>query len=100
MDIKVEELKQRMDQNEELIIIDVSEPFEYDEFNIGAKNIPLSNIPTYLHELDAQKDKEIIVHCRSGVRSATAKAILQQAGFSNVRNLLGGMVEWQGKFKV
>jgi len=98
MDITVEELKQRMDAGEQLFIIDVREPHEYDEFNIGALNIPLGTIPIKLYDFDEDKEREIIVHCRSGVRSNTAKAFLMQAGFNNVKNVLGGMLEWQAKF--
>ena len=98
MDIKVEELKKRMDNKENLVIIDVREPHEYSEFNIGGKNIPLGTLPVMLPELEEFKASEIIVHCRSGKRSATAQAILQQSGFQNVRNLIGGMMEWQDKF--
>lgn len=98
MDITVEELKQRMDGRENLVIVDVREPHEYAEFNIGARNIPLAAIPALLPELEEFKDRELIVHCRSGKRSATAQALLQQAGFQKVRNLIGGMLEWQDKF--
>jgi rhodanese-related sulfurtransferase len=98
MDITVEELKQRMDNNEKLFIIDVREPHEYAEYNIGVENIPLGSLPMKLYDFDERKDDEIIVHCRSGMRSATAKALLEQSGFKNVRNLIGGMLEWQAKF--
>lgn len=98
MDITVEELKQRMDAGEDLLIIDVREPHEFEEFNIGAMLIPLATVPSRLDEFDEDKDREIIVHCRSGMRSNTAKAFMVQAGFTNVRNLLGGMLEWQNKY--
>ena len=93
MDITVEELKQRMDAGEDLFIIDVREIHEYEEFNIGAETVPMR-----MYDFDDDKDREIIVHCRSGVRSNTAKAILVQSGFTNVKNLIGGMLEWQSKF--
>jgi rhodanese-related sulfurtransferase len=99
IDITVEELKTRMDLKEPLNIIDVREQHEYEEFNIGARLIPLSTLPDMLGELDELKDEELIIHCRSGNRSGTAKAFLAQAGFTKVRNLLGGMLEWQSKFK-
>jgi len=51
-----------------------------------------------MHDWEAWKDREVVVHCRSGGRSATAKALLNQAGFSSVRNLLGGMMDWQMQF--
>ena len=95
MDITVEELKKRMDAGEELLIIDVREVNEYAEFNIGAINIPLGTLPMKMYDFDDDKDREIIVHCRSGMRSASAKALMVASGFTNVRNLLGGMLEWQ-----
>lgn len=97
-DITTDELKQRMDSGEQLHIYDVREPYEYDEYNIGAINIPLGELPGRLSELAHLKDNEVIVHCRSGARSANAKMFLQDSGFSNVRNLLGGMLDWQSKF--
>ncbi|MEI6508803.1 MAG: rhodanese-like domain-containing protein [Bacteroidota bacterium] len=98
-DITCLELKERMDKNEKLNIIDVREPYEYDAFNIGAKLIPLGTLPMSLHELESLKNEEIIVHCRSGARSANAKLFLMNNGFTNVRNLLGGMLEWQSRFE-
>lgn len=98
MDITVEELKERMDANESLHIIDVREPHEYEEFNIGVQNIPMGEIPTRLDEIKHLKDEELIVHCRSGGRSGNIQSFLQSNGFTNVRNLIGGMLEWQEKF--
>ncbi|MEZ5013100.1 MAG: rhodanese-like domain-containing protein [Chitinophagales bacterium] len=97
-DITVEELKERMDAGEDLFIIDVREPHEYAEFNIGAENIPLAALPMRFWDFDDKKEEEIIVHCRSGARSASAKAFLTQSGFTKVRNLSGGMLEWIHKF--
>lgn len=97
-DISVKELKQRMDAGEELIIIDVRQPEEYQEYNIGVKLIPLGELPIHIDDLEDDKEAEIIVHCRSGARSASAQAMLQSQGFTNVRNLLGGMLEWQATF--
>ncbi|MEI7979418.1 MAG: rhodanese-like domain-containing protein [Bacteroidota bacterium] len=97
-DITTDELKQRMDASEKLIIFDVREPHEYEEFNIGATLIPLGELPNRITELENLKDQEIIVHCRSGARSNNAKMFLEDAGFTNVRNLLGGMLDWRSKF--
>lgn len=97
-DITVEELKMRRDQGENLVVIDVREPFEYEEFNIGGKLIPLGTLPNALDDLEDYKDSELIVHCRSGARSANAKAFLQSVGFTKVRNLLGGVMDWQAKY--
>lgn len=97
-DITVEELKERLSKGETPVIIDVREDWEYQESNIaGAKNIPLGTLPQRLNDLEDLKGKEVIVQCRSGNRSASAKAFLQQQGFSNVRNLLGGMLAYQGE---
>lgn len=98
MDITVEELKARMDTGEDLFIIDVREPHEYEEFNIGAQLIPLATLPMKMYDFDEDKDREIIIHCRSGMRSNTGKALLVASGFTNVKNVIGGMLEWQSKF--
>jgi rhodanese-related sulfurtransferase len=95
-DITTDELKQRLANGENPFIIDVREPHEYAEFNIGALNIPLGSLPQRLEELEDYKNDEIILHCRSGARSGNAKAFMAQQGFKNVRNLLGGMLAWQG----
>ncbi len=97
-DITCEELKQRMDSGEKLNLIDVRESYEFDEFNIGAILIPLGSLPPKLAELESIKDEEIIIHCRSGNRSAQAKMYMMDQGFTNVRNLLGGMLEWQSLY--
>jgi rhodanese-related sulfurtransferase len=95
MDITIEELKERLDKGEALNLIDVREEYEFDEFNIGAKLIPLGELPERLEEIEAWKDEEILIHCRSGARSGRAKEYLESEGFSNVRNVLGGMLAWQ-----
>lgn len=97
-DITVQELKERIDKGEKLTIIDVREPHEYEEFNIGAQLIPLGTLPAKLADLEALKNQEIIVHCRSGARSANAKMFLSDNGFDQVRNLLGGMLAWREAF--
>lgn len=97
-DITVLELKARLDRGEQPVIIDVREPWEFEEYNIGAQLIPLGDLPGKLDDLEDLKDTEIIVHCRSGARSATAKAFLSSQGFTHVRNLLGGMIDWQRNF--
>lgn len=99
MDITVQELKERMDNGEQLNLFDVREPHEYEEYNIGAKLIPLGDLPSHIDELTALKDQEIIVHCRSGARSGNAKLFLMDNGFTNVRNVLGGMLAWRDAFE-
>jgi rhodanese-related sulfurtransferase len=97
--ITVEELKARMDAGEKINLIDVREPHEYAEFNIGGQLIPLGKIQTMqTEELDDLKDEEIIVHCRSGQRSMMACMFLETLGFKNTKNLAGGILAWQEKF--
>ncbi len=94
--ITVEELKKRLDAGEQLHIIDVREPWEYAEFNIGGKLVPLGKITSMqTEELDDLKDEELIIHCKAGSRSAQACMVLEQLGFSNVVNVTGGMLAWQ-----
>jgi rhodanese-related sulfurtransferase len=95
MDITIEELKERIDKGEQLNLIDVREEYEFDEFNIGATLIPLGELPDRLEEIEAWKDQEILIHCRSGARSGRAKEYLTSEGYTNVRNVLGGMLAWQ-----
>ncbi|WP_143960738.1 rhodanese-like domain-containing protein [Litoribacter populi] len=90
-DINVQELKERLEKKEEFGFVDVREEWEYEEDNLGALNIPLSQLPHQLDQIDDYKSKELVVHCRSGARSDNAKKFLQTKGFSKVRNLLGGI---------
>jgi rhodanese-related sulfurtransferase len=97
--ITVEELKARMDNKETLHIIDVREPYEYAEFNIGGTLVPLGKIAgMQLEDLEDFKNEELIFHCKAGSRSAQACMILEQAGYTNVVNVTGGMLAWKQKF--
>lgn len=93
-DITVQELKAKMDAKETFVFIDVREPVEYQQYNLGAKLIPLGGLMQHMDKLADHRDSEIVVHCRSGKRSATAKHMMEQQGFSKVRNLVGGVLEW------
>ncbi len=94
--ISVQELKKRMDAGEKLNIIDVREPAEYAEFNIGAHLMPLGQIANMqIDDLIDLKNEEIIFHCKGGTRSMQACMILETAGFTNVVNLTGGMQAWK-----
>ncbi|GAA3995031.1 hypothetical protein GCM10022408_01760 [Hymenobacter fastidiosus] len=95
-DITPAELKQRQAAGETPTIIDVRETWENEEGHIkGSRNIPLGTLPEKVDELEDLKEQEIIVHCKGGGRSASAKALLVQHGFRNVRNLLGGFQAYQ-----
>jgi rhodanese-related sulfurtransferase len=95
MDISVQELKQRLDEGTAPKIIDVRESWEYDADHIDAENIPMGQVPGQLDELGAWKYQELVVCCRSGGRSGNIATFLRSAGFSNVRNLTGGMLAWK-----
>jgi len=97
--ISVEELKTRIDAGESLHLLDVREPGEHEEFNIGGVLVPLGDIRNMQTEnIDDWKDLEVICYCRSGNRSGQACMILETAGFTNVKNLSGGMMAWQDRF--
>jgi sulfur-carrier protein adenylyltransferase/sulfurtransferase len=91
----VEDLKQRLDAKDEILVLDVREPDEYKAGNIGGKLIPLNDLPKRLSELDPAK--ETVVHCRGGGRSSKAVEFLQARGFGNVKNLAGGILAWAEK---
>ena len=95
MDITVEELKERLEKGEDLHFYDVREEHEYEEDNLGAILIPLGELPDHLDELEALKDEEIIIHCRSGARSGKAARYLESQGYLNVRNVLGGILAYR-----
>src|SRR5437868_5280917 len=92
VEMQVEELKRRLDAGEDLFVLDVREPHEYQICNIGGHLIPLGDLPKRVSELDSSR--EIVAHCRSGVRSAKAVNFLKQSGFKKVRNLAGGILAW------
>jgi sulfur-carrier protein adenylyltransferase/sulfurtransferase len=91
-EIQVEELKRWLDAGDDVFVLDVREPHEYQICNIGGYLIPLGDLPKRVHELDSSR--EIVAHCRSGVRSAKAVDFLHQAGFRKVHNLAGGISAW------
>ncbi len=94
-EIQPEELKAKLDAGEDIFILDVREPHEYQICNLDGYLIPLGELPQRAHELDSSR--EIVAHCRSGVRSAKAVSFLQQAGFRKVKNLAGGILAWSDK---
>ncbi len=95
-DIMIQELAERIKNNDVPMLIDVREHFEHQDFNIGGDLAPLqTSFPFKIQELAGREEEEIVVYCRSGNRSGMAKKMMEQAGFKNVRNLLGGMLAWQ-----
>ena len=91
-EITPKELKARLDRGDDLYILDVREPHEYQICQIGGHLIPLGDLPRRVNELDSSR--EIVAHCRSGKRSADAVAFLRQAGFKKIWNLKGGILAW------
>jgi rhodanese-related sulfurtransferase len=97
--ISVEQLKARLDAGESIHLLDVREPFEHENFNIGGVLLPLGRIQQMETDaVDDWKEEEVICYCRSGNRSGQACLTLEMAGFSNVKNLTGGMNAWQDRF--
>lgn len=94
--ISVAEVQQRLKAGEKLNLVDVREPHENADFNIGGKLLPLGKIQgMQIDDIEDLKDQEVIFYCRSGNRSGQAALFLEMAGFKNVKNLTGGMLEWQ-----
>jgi sulfur-carrier protein adenylyltransferase/sulfurtransferase len=93
--MSVRELKQRRDAGEEVFVLDVREPFEYQIAQIGGKLIPLGELPQRVGELNPQQ--EIVVQCKSGGRSQRAAEFLAKNGFANVHNLAGGITAWSNE---
>lgn len=94
-----DDVKQRLDAGEKLNLVDVREPHEHAEFNIGGLLLPLGKVQTMqVEDIETLKGEEVIVYCRSGNRSGQAALILDTLGFTNVKNLTGGMLGWQEKF--
>lgn len=94
--ITVVELKAKLDAGEKINLVDVREPHEHAEFNIGGQLVPLGKVQTMqVDELEDMKDDTVYVYCRSGNRSGQACLILETMGFKNVVNVAGGMLAWQ-----
>ena len=92
MEISVADLKGKLERGEDVFILDVREQGEYDFCNIGGYLIPLRDLPKRVKELDP--NREIVVMCHSGGRSARAVQFLRQSGFSRAKNLAGGIDRW------
>ncbi|MDI9341892.1 MAG: rhodanese-like domain-containing protein [Sediminibacterium sp.] len=94
-EITVQELKQLQDTNASYQLIDVREPFEFQDDNLGGELIPLGEIMNHTDRI--QRDKQVIIHCRSGARSANAVKFLESQGFTNLHNLKGGIMAYRSE---
>ena len=90
--MSVRELKRRRDAGEVVFVLDVREPFEYQIANIGGKLMPQNDVPKRLDEID--RNREVVVQCKSGGRSQRIAEYLAQQGYTNVKNLAGGILAW------
>jgi adenylyltransferase/sulfurtransferase len=94
-EIRVEELKQRLDAGENLFLLDVRDEYEYEISNIGGQLIPLAELPKRMSELDAKLN--IVIICKMGSRSVKAAQVLHKAGFTHVWNMTGGIHAWSDR---
>ncbi|MFT4204848.1 MAG: rhodanese-like domain-containing protein [Chitinophagaceae bacterium] len=96
--ITIEELKARLDNGEDVNLLDVREPDEHEAFNIGGRLLPLGEIRVMaLDDIEDWEGQDVVVYCRSGNRSGQAALILEQAGYNPI-NLVGGMLAWEEKY--
>ena len=95
-EITVQELKEKIDSQEDFQLIDVREDFEYETSNIDGILIPLATVLGETEKIS--KEKLVIVHCRSGKRSAQAIQLLESKGYTNLSNLKGGILAWKEAF--
>lgn len=95
-EVTVKELKQMLDNKENIQVIDVREPNEFNAANIKGELIPLNSVPENVEKIS--KDKKVIVHCKSGKRSENAIKFLEtNHGFQNLYNLKGGILAWKAE---
>lgn len=99
LEMSVQELKNREHEiGSNLLLLDVRELHERNAANIGGVHIPMALVPAHIAELDSWRDKEVVVYCRSGARSAGVVSYLTQQGFAKVMNLRGGILAWKAAF--
>jgi rhodanese-related sulfurtransferase len=97
--VRADEIKTRLDTGETLHLIDVREPDEHAEYNIGGTLLSLGKIQMMqIEDIEDLKNEEVICYCRSGNRSMQACMMLETFGFTNVKNLQGGMLNWREKY--
>jgi adenylyltransferase/sulfurtransferase len=96
-ELTVQELKEKIDNKEDVFVLDVREPFEQYQSKLdydNSKLIPVGELGSRMDEIESEKDREIVCLCRSGARSAQACKMLERNGFENVKNLKGGINKW------
>ena len=91
--ITARELKEKLESNAEVLLIDIREGWERELFNIGGLHIPMGDLPEHLSEIP--KDRDVVLYCEKGIRSTIAIQRLEGAGFQNLVNLSGGMKAWK-----
>lgn len=94
-DITVADLKELLESGQPVNLIDVRNPDEYEEDNLGGTLIPLGDLPDSIEELEALKGQDIYLQCRSGARSQRAKEYLISEGFEKVHNVIGGIMAYR-----
>ena len=99
--ISSEELKNKLNTSEKIILVDVREPEEHQAYNIGGILLPLGNVLSMqIDPIEDYKNEQVICYCRSGKRSMQACLMLETFGFTDVKNLTGGVIDWEEKFKI
>ncbi len=93
--ISATELLELINSDKQPVMIDVREKIEYHTYDIGGINVPLAQLADYIEDADHNKNDEIVVVCKAGLRSRTAQVLLQQQGYTNVMNLTGGLIAIQ-----
>jgi rhodanese-related sulfurtransferase len=91
--ISTQELKEKLSNNAPILLIDIRENWEREQFNIGGLHIPMGELPAHISEIP--KDLDVILYCEKGIRSTIAIQRLELAGFKNLINLSGGMNAWR-----
>lgn len=94
-EVTARELKKMLDDNEDFVLIDVREPFEFDEANLNGKLIPMGEVMNRMDEIP--KDKKVVIHCKSGGRSGSVVHTLESKGYDNLYNLRGGIMAWMNE---
>lgn len=98
MNITAQELHDKLAAGEKILLIDVREPWEHDEFNLGGDLVPLGDLMNKMWELEDHKHDDIVLYCRSGNRSGMAQGLMMANGFTHVRNLTGGVLSWMNAY--